>query len=133
MMCDPVESYGAKTIARIEVDGKDYYIPRPDRILAYKVLHILQNYQQKFDTFNADFGKLYEAVRAIYTEKELTDAIQRVLGDYDAAMEAIYYRMNAEQKDVRPYVPKVPMFAEKVLAHPKLSSEIKSVIEQVVV
>jgi len=41
VMCDPVEAYGARRIAKVNVEGQDYYVARPDTILAYKVLHLL--------------------------------------------------------------------------------------------
>lgn len=130
VMCDPVEAYGPRRVARVNVEGQDYYVARPDTILAYKVLHLLQSYEQKPEKFNADFGKLLGAIREMYGEEEIEEITQQVLTDYEDAMEASHIRRNEDKENPPAYERKVPQFIERVLANPQLSPEIKTMLER---
>ena len=129
VMCDPVEAYGPKRVAKVNVEGQNYYVARPDTILAYKVLHLLQSYEQKPEKFNADFGKLLGALQEMYSDEELKQITQQVLTDYEDAMEASYISINEDRENAPAYERKVPKFIERVLANPQVSSEIKTVLE----
>lgn len=129
IMCDPVESYGAKRAAKIKVGEKEYYIARPDTIFAYKVLHLIQGYGQKPEKFNEDFGKLLLAMEEIYSEDELLQITNQILVDYENAMEALHHRLY-EGDDTKPYEPKIPAFIKNVLANPKIAPEIKDIVEK---
>jgi|GEM_PF-1235742 len=131
VMCDPVEAYGLKKVARVNVDGQDYYIARPDTMFAYKVLHLLQSYEQKPEKFNDDFGKLLGALREMYSDEELKQITQQVLTDYEDAMEALHVRMNEDKETPPAYERKVPQFIKRVLANPQLSPEIKMALEEI--
>jgi hypothetical protein len=103
VMCDPVEAYGPRRVARVHVEGNDYYIARPDTILAYKVLHLLQSYEQKPEKFNADFGKLLAALKEMYSDEELEQITQQVLTDYEDAMEALHIRIYKDKENPPAY------------------------------
>lgn len=129
IMVDPVESYGARRVAKVAVAGKEYFVARPDTIFAYKVLHLLQGYEQKPEKFNADFGKLLSAMKEIYSEDELLQITTQILTDYENATEASHRRFY-EDDESKPYEPKIPAFAKRVLANPQLSPEIKMILER---
>jgi hypothetical protein len=130
VMCDSVEAYGPKRVVRVNVEGQDYYIARPDTILAYKVLHLLQNYEQKPEKFNTDFSKLLEALREMYSEEELMQITQQVLTDYEDAKEGSHIRWNQDKENPPPYERQIPKFIKRVLANPQLSPEIKTMLER---
>jgi len=130
LFCDPVESYGAKRIAKVNVEGKDYYIARPDSILAYKVLHLLQSYDHKPDKFNADFGKLLYAMKEIYTEEELLQTTRQVLSDYEKAMESCS-RAFKNDGGRESYEKHIPNFINKVLSNKKVATEIRGFIQAI--
>lgn len=129
VFCDPVESYGAKRVARITVEDQDYYIARPDTILAYKVLHILQGYEQKPERFNQDFPKLLEALLETYPTEDLLSITDTVLTDYEEAMRGLHDQWEKEKDTPAPYEPKLPGMIQTVLAHPELDPSIRSVLE----
>ncbi len=129
VMCDPVEAYGAKRIAKIQIGDREYYIARPDTILAYKVLHLVQNYDQKPDKFNVDFSKLLGAMREMYGEEELLQITHTVLTDYEDAMEASHIRWYEGQENTPEYDKKVPKLIETVLANQQISPEIRTMLE----
>lgn len=131
VMIDPVESYGAKRVAKITVAGKDYFIARPDTIFAYKILHLLQAYEQKPGKFNADFGKLLLAMQEMYTEKELLQITNQILADYENAMEASHRRFH-ENDESKPYVPQIPTLVKRTLGNSQLSPEIKTILENLI-
>lgn len=130
VMCDPVESYGARRIAKISLDGNDYYIARPDTIFAYKILHLLQAYDQKPDKFNTDFSKLLMAMKEMYGEEELLQVAREVLTDYENTMLASYNR-NYKDASGQPYEPKIPSFSRKVLSNQNVTPEIRGIIEKI--
>ena len=99
--------------------------------IAYKVLHLLQSYEQKPKKFNTDFSKLLEALREIYSEEELIQITQQVLTDYEGTMEGSHIRLNQDEKNPQAYERKIPKFIERVLANPQLSPEIKTMIEKI--
>lgn len=131
VMCDPLESYGEKRLARIEIKGKDYFIARPDTIVSYKILHILQNYEKKPEKFNEDFSKIIKAISGLYPEKEIIETTVQILKDYEDAMEATHTRMNEIFDNPTQYEKKLPKFIENVLLNEKTSPEIKDIIEKI--
>jgi len=130
IMVDPVESYGARKVAKIVVGGKEYFVARPDTILAYKTLHLLQSYEQKPERFNTDFGKLLSAMKEIYSEDELLQITTQILNDYEDAMEALHYRFY-EGIEAKPYLRKIPTFVKRVLDNQNITPEIRDFIEKV--
>ena len=130
VMCDPVEAYGAKRIAKVNVEGKTYFVARPDTILAYKVLHLLQSYEQKPEKFNTDFSRLLGALKEIYSEEELGQITQQVLTDYEDAIEGSHIRLNEGRENPPVYEKKIPKFIERVLANPQVSPEIRATLEK---
>ncbi|EKE07297.1 MAG: hypothetical protein ACD_18C00125G0001 [uncultured bacterium] len=130
VMCDPVEAYGPRRVVKVNIEGKDYYIARPDTILAYKVLHLLQSYEQKPEKFNDDFRKLLGALKEMYSDEELEQITQQVLTDYEDAMEVSHIRRNEGKENPPAYERKVPKFIERVLSNPQLSPEIKTILER---
>jgi hypothetical protein len=129
LMCDPVESYGSNKIAKVTVEGRDYYIARPDTIIAYKVLHLLQSYEQKPEKFNTDFGKLLGALKEVYSDEELEQVILQVLSDYENHMRASHERYNSESEKPTDYEMKIPKFIERILSNQQISPEIRAIIE----
>lgn len=130
IMVDPVESYGARRVAKVVVAGKEYFVARPDTIFAYKVLHLLQGYEQKPEKFNADFGKLLSAMKEMYSEDELLQITTQILSDYENAMEASHRRFY-EGDEAKPFEHKIPAFAKRVLGNQDITSEIRGVVERV--
>lgn len=129
IMCDPVESYGVKRITKIKIEDKDYYIARPDTMLAYKILHILQSYDQKPEKFNSDFGKLFGALGDMYTGEELEAITRQVLVNYENEMQNIHNQFN--DTDTSPaYQKKIPQYIQKVLSHEQISPEIRNILEK---
>ena len=128
VMCDPVVSYGAQRLAKIQVEGKDYYIARPDTIFAYKVLHLLQSYHQKPEKFNIDFKKIQDALREIYSEAELQKVTLQVLVAFEDVMEAQHAIFYDNQENPPVYEKKIVQYIEKVLAHEKISPEIRALL-----
>lgn len=126
IMCDPVEVYGTKKFARVSIDGQDYYVARPDTIVGYKILHMLQNYDQKPDKFNADFARLHQAMAGLYSEDELISLTHRILGEYEASMAKVSAAFNHQHE------PKLPQMAQVLLAKPNLGSEARTFIEKIV-
>ena len=133
VMCDPLEAYGIKRVAKVNVGGRYYYIPTPDTILAYKVLHLLQNYEQKPEKFNADFGKLLSALKEMYSEEELIQITRQILTHYEETMEASHDRLVKlffeGEENQRPYEKKIPKSIERLLANQQLSPEIRAMLE----
>jgi len=129
IMVDPVESYGARRVAKVAIAGKEYFIARPDTIFAYKVLHLLQGYEQKPEKFNVDFGKLLSAMKEMYSEDELLQMTTQILTDYENAMEASHRRFY-EDNESKPYDPKIPAYIRRVSDNPQLSPEIKTILER---
>ena len=83
IMCDPVETYGTKKFARITIGEKEYFIARPDTIIAYKVLHMLESFDQKPEKFNADFAKMYVALKGMYSNEQLLELTHSTLHEYE--------------------------------------------------
>jgi hypothetical protein len=133
VMCDPVKAFGINRVAKVNVGGRDYYIARPDTILAYKVLHLLQNYEQKPEKFNADFGKLLSALKEMYNEEELIQITRQILTHYEEAMEESHDRLVKlffeGEENQRPYEKKIPKSIERLLANQQLSPEIRAMLE----
>ncbi len=130
LMVDPVESYGAERVAKVVVSGKEYFIARPDTIFAYKVLHLLQGYEQKPEKFNADFGKLLSAMKEMYSEDELLHITIEILSDYENSAEASHHRFY-KGAEAKPYEHKVPAFAKRVLDNQGITPQIRGVVEKV--
>jgi Trp operon repressor len=133
VMCDPVEAYGIRGVAKVNVGGRDYYIARPDTILAYKVLHLLQRYETEPEKFNTDFEKLLSALKEMYNEEELIQITRQILTHYEEAMEASHYRLVKlffeGEENQRPYEKKIPNYIERVLANQQLSPDIQAMLE----
>jgi hypothetical protein len=130
VMCDPVETYGAGRIAKVNIEGQDYYVARPDTIFAYKVLHLLQNYEENPGKFNSDFGKLFFAMKEIYSEDELLQITTQILSDYDNDMEASHQRFH-KGDEAKPYERKILLYTNRVLENQNITSEIRTVIEKI--
>lgn len=126
LMCDPLTEYGTKRIARVVVGGKDYYLARPDTMLGYKILHILQGYERKPERFNEDFGKLLEAIRNMYSDEELISTTYQILQDYEEAMRQSHNSAGWDKQ----YETRLPRFIRDTLSAPNLSPEIRTFIEK---
>lgn len=130
IMCDPVENYGTNKVARINIRGRDYYITRPDTILAYKILHLLQSYEQKPEKFNVDFDKLFESLKQVYSEDELLQTTHQVLVDYEQSMKKLHTDFADQEGKTAEYEEKIPRFIKQALANPHLSSNIRTILEK---
>lgn len=126
VMCDPVEMYGTKKFARINLEGHDYYIARPDTIIGYKMLHMLQSYDQKPEKFNIDFARLHKALLGLYSEDEMVGLTHQILAEYEARMarvSAVFDKLHE---------PKLPKMAQDLLAKLNLGAEARSFMSRVV-
>ena len=130
LMVDPIEAAGPKRLAKITVEGQDYFIPRPDTLLAYKVLHLLQNYSTKPEKFNADFSKLVNSLGQIYTPEELEGITREVLAEYEENMEAIHEMLNRDEDNPPSYKSKIPSMIDKVLADERITPQIRVAVEK---
>lgn len=130
VMCDPVQPYGPKQVVKITVEGQDYYIAKPDTILAYKVLHIVQSYSKKPEKFNDDFDKLFTALKEIYSEEELEASARQVLTDYEKRMEEVHIKLTKKDAYPTPYQKENWKLISHVLAHPQVSPAIRTMLEK---
>ena len=128
VMCDPVPR-GIIGVVKVNVRGRDYYIARPDTILAYKVLHLLESYETEQEKFNVDFGKLFSALKEMYKQEELIQTTRQLFAHYEVKMEALNTRLNTVREKPEPYEKEIPKFIERVLANQELPSEIRTVLE----
>lgn len=131
IMIDPVEAYGPNLVAKVVVDEKEYYIARPDAIFTYKVLHLLQGYEHKPEKFNADFSKLFSAIKEMYSEDDLLKITLQILSDYEAAMKATHMRLNTVYNSDEPYEHRVPAFIKRTLDNQSITPEIREFIQRV--
>ncbi len=131
VMCDPLQAYGAKRVAKIHLNSRDYYIARPDTIFSYKVLHLLQNYHNKPEKFNTDFGKLLAAMRELYTDDELIRITREVLSDFEYALEALHRELNEDRPNQPAYERAIPVFMNRVFAHPDTTAQIRELLESI--
>jgi len=134
VMCDPVKVFGINRVAKVNVEGRDYYIPTPDTIFAYKVLHLLENYERKPEKFNADFGKLLSALKEMYNEEELMQITRQILAHYEESMKELHTRLmrslqRLDQDEPPPYEKRIPKSIERLLANQQLSPEIRAMLE----
>lgn len=118
IMCDPVTMYGANKFARVNVEGQDFYIVRPDTIIAYKVLHALDGFNFKPDKFNSDFAKLHKAIKGMYLEEELVRLTHDVLSE-------------REKSSASAYEPLLPGKIRDLLARDDLGEDIRTFIGNV--
>lgn len=125
LMCDPVENWGSEGYAKITIDGADYYVTRPDYMVGYKVLNILQSYKQKPEKFNQDFKALLDATSDIYSLEEITAVTQEVLQGYESSMKTSFKKHNPNGY----YEEFIPTSTKKTLNHPDVSDEIKKFLE----
>jgi hypothetical protein len=132
IMCDPVQNYGSLKVARLVSQGNEYYITRPDAIFAYKVLHLLQSYEQKPEKFNNDFEHIAAAVKELYNRDALNSCTREVLNGYENTMRESHLKW--QENDVNPvaYQNKVPQMIKRVLADKRISSDIRETLEQLV-
>lgn len=126
VMCDPLEVPGTKKFARINIEGQDYYVARPDTIVGYKILHMLQSYDQKPEKFNADFARLHKAITGLYSEDEMIGLTHQILSECEASMAEVSAVVNKSHE------PKLPQLVQKLLARPDLSVESRAFIDKVV-
>lgn len=127
VMCDPVEVYGTNKFARVTIDGQQYYLTRPDTIIAYKTLHMLQSYDQKPEKFNSDFVLLHKALLGLYTEEELVKLTHQIVSEYENSMAQISTIFR------RVYKPKFAQLAAALLARQDVAPESRDFIEKVLV
>lgn len=125
LMCDPVSTLGSEGVAEITIDGNKYYIARPDHMIAYKVLHLLQSYDKKPDKFNSDFGKLLQAVKTMYSEEDLVNVTEEVLDQYDNSLKKV------SETFEQPFEPKIPEMINKVLDNENASPEIRNFLGKI--
>lgn len=86
IMFDPVEAIGKERVAKITVDGQEYYVSPTDSLLAYKVLHALQKFDSKADVMARDLGALLEANLKLYGWEHLVHAVHEVLAAEEQRM-----------------------------------------------
>lgn len=125
VMCDPLETYGTKKFARICIRGKEFYIARPDTLIAYKIFHILQNYPKKPEKFNRDFATLSQALMSMYPLEHLLPITHHLL----AAYEEEYNKIMEYFSNGKPYDRKLPKLFDQVMQNPQLSPEIRYFLE----
>lgn len=126
VMCDPVETYGTKKFARINVNNQNYYVARPDVILGYKVLHMLQSYDLKSDKFNSDFPKLLDALKGLYSEEDLVSVGKQIISEYGESIE----RISEDSKRLTDT--KLTQMTKKVLENENLDQKSKDFIRKVI-
>ncbi len=71
--------YGDINVVKATVEGKDYYVTRPDDALSNKTLDALLRYKDDPEKFNKDFGKIYNFANEIYSKDELLTNNKAVL------------------------------------------------------
>lgn len=126
IMCDPVEIYGTRKFARINIEGNEFFVARPDTLVSYKILHMLQSYDQKPDKFNKDFAKLHQAMTKLYTDDEMVELTHKTISEYEASMSKISSTFDKN------YHSKLPAMTSNLLNRSDLSDEARGFIEKVV-
>ncbi|MEW6114277.1 MAG: hypothetical protein AB1664_19235 [Thermodesulfobacteriota bacterium] len=122
LMCDPVGigSHALRPPVKILLDGMAFYVTRPDVMLGFKVLHLLESYGQKYEKFNADFAVLLGAVAMLYSEEDLVQLA------YDIVSKSHERTMRTMKAIVPNYRSRTPEEMEAVLSHPSVTPEIIS-------
>lgn len=129
LMCDPVpaEDY-QKHVARIKVDGQDFYIASPETMLAYKVIHALESYSKDPVKFNNDFRNLYQGLVGIYGQDRLIEMVKRVLVQHKEGRRHFHEKLGGESET---FIDKIPQIISDLLNDPQISAEIRFVLEAI--
>jgi len=101
IMCDPLSTYSEDQVARVKINDRDYFIVAPKQMFVYKVLHLMQSFDNKPDKFKKDFGILHDALSQLYSEDELIKAVHlEMLGYYGLeAVDDAYMRQLDQNPD----------------------------------
>jgi hypothetical protein len=126
IMCDPFDSYGKLRYAKVSVDGHEFYIARPDTMVGYKMLHMLDQFDKKPEKFNKDFDVLYKAISQIYPESHLVQITHEILSAYDERIKKVLSTFD------RPGVSKLRIMIRNLLDRDDLGVDARGFLEKVV-
>jgi hypothetical protein len=126
IMCDPLETAGPLRFARIAVDGNFIYVARPDTIIGYKTLHMLQSFNQKPERFNEDFTLLHTALGELLTEEEMVESTHTILSEFEAG------RVSQAERSSSSYEPGLPGFTDTLMSNDALSGDARSFMDKVI-
>jgi len=79
IMCDPLTTFGDDKIVIINLVGIDLFIAEPKQLFSYKVLHLIESFNNKPEKFKRDFKILYDSMLELYSEEELVDSAYNIL------------------------------------------------------
>lgn len=127
VMVDPVEMFGPHKIAKVKVQGKEYFIVRPDAMIAYKALNLLQSYHKNPERFNTDFPRLLLALSSFYSEDELLQITHSTFSYVVQREERIAKQYN------QPPISKLPDMFEKVLKASDLNPVVSDFINKLLI
>ncbi len=117
VMCDPMVTQGKDRVVRIKLKDKYYFIPDPTQIFAYKVLNLLEKFDNEPDKFKRDFPILKNAFLNMYAEEQLIRSAYEVIVKSDNALGRFGY---PHSKNMR-----------KLENNPQLTSNIKDFFRKI--
>lgn len=84
VMCDPLGTTTPHRVVRIKLNNQEVYVPDPRMMLAYKVVHLGQSFENgnKTDKFVSDFDSMLNALSKMYSHEELLQATHEAIFSY---------------------------------------------------
>lgn len=85
VMSDPLETYTPHRVARLRIYDQDIFIAEPRVMLAYKVVHLCQTFDQadKSDKFVGDFESIFMGLSDLYSLDVLVSTTHEALMMYE--------------------------------------------------
>ena len=127
---DHVEIYGEDRIAKMEVHGKSILISEPKQILAYQVLHALQNFGHKYEKILNDFPLIYNAIKEIYDDNDLISSAHNVLTGYQNRISNLIGSL--PQSNLTRFTNVDELYRKRLENHPLFDGELRSFVEKVI-
>jgi len=84
VMYDPLETTTPHRVVRVKLNNQEVYVPDPRMILAYKVVHLGQSFENgnKTDKFVSDFDSMLNALTKMYSYEDLLQATYEAIFSY---------------------------------------------------
>ena len=127
VVCDPQDTFGTTTFAGINIGGESLFIARPDTIIGYKILHILQSYNNDPLKFNNDFAALLSAISILYPEDELVKSTLHILRRFEESLTRIVDIPNTFSTK------RLPQMIRTLLGRSDLQEQLRSYVLRMVV
>jgi len=89
MEMDQAMIYGEDSFVRITAEGKDYYVASPVSMVGYKALHAIEKFDVNPAKITADFKKLFDAAREMYSMDALVDSARKIFQNYEGRVSRV--------------------------------------------